>query len=111
MKTQVRARVRSGRRAELARGQPKKLGETEKWVWVYCKPLKFPKTAKTFFGNPWRRNRTSLEILGIGTAIHLEGFGEGVALGPCRLRCDAPSRRAQNWRLQRAESPSPRRRR
>jgi hypothetical protein len=47
----------------------KSLEKREKWVWIYCKALKFLKTGKTFFGNPWRWNRTSLEMFGVGTAF------------------------------------------
>jgi len=32
-------------------------------IWIYCKPLKSHKTAKTFLGNPWHWNHRNLEML------------------------------------------------
>jgi hypothetical protein len=46
-------------------------------IWIYCKPLKSHKTAKTFFGKAWHWNHTSLEILGVRPPVYLEGFNEG----------------------------------
>jgi hypothetical protein len=44
-------------------------------IWIYCKPLKSRKTAKTFLGEAWHWNHGNLEILGIGSPKSLEGFG------------------------------------
>jgi hypothetical protein len=31
-------------------------------IWIYCNPLKSPKTANTFLGKAWHWNHTSLEM-------------------------------------------------
>jgi hypothetical protein len=55
-------------------GSRKNLEKVKCLVWTYCKALKFLKTAKTLFGDPWHWNHTSLEKFGIGTAIYLEAL-------------------------------------
>src|SRR5271154_1298724 len=56
----------------------KNLEKPEKLVWIYCKALKFHKTAKTFLGNPWRRNHTSLEMFGVRTEFVWRRLARGL---------------------------------
>jgi hypothetical protein len=48
--------------AAVAFGMRRKAGVGDEKVWkpiflvcIYCNPLKLPKTANAFFGNPWRK--------------------------------------------------------
>src|ERR1700677_2046064 len=63
--------IRSG--ARIPRAKIWKVAKATLPIWIYCNPLKSPKTAKTFFGKAWRWNRIYLEMLGKS----LEGDGPG----------------------------------
>jgi len=55
--------LRQSRAASAATFAGKVFGTTL-LVWIYCKPLKFHKTTKTFLGKTWHWNHINLEMLG-----------------------------------------------
>ena len=68
-------------------------------VWIYCNLLKSHKTTKTFFGNPWRWNDTSLEKLGITTPSNLEALKSGHEAAGRRTTAPHSTRQSVEGRL------------
>jgi hypothetical protein len=77
-----------------------KILRTELFVWIYCNPLKFHKTAKTFFGKAWHWNHRYLEIfakyLEAGRpCLRLDGVWMAAVIAPPTRRSCARSAKAR----------------